>query len=121
MTRKIHKFLTAVLVGAALFSASSCTNAELSTAVPDGLVEVTFRPSLDGGIESKSIGDAGNIDQLRVGVYQVTSKGLVFSEMLTKSWDDVQKEGVSMKLSSARAHKFIFWAEDKDNTAYQMI
>lgn len=120
MTRNIHKFLTAVLVGVALLSAGSCTNAELSTAVPDGLVEMTFRPSLDGGLESKSIGDAGNIDQLRVGVYQVTSKGLVFSEILVKPWADVQKEGVSLKLTSNRAHKFIFWAEDKDNTAYQI-
>lgn len=79
------------------------------------LVEVTFRPRLDGGLDSKSIGDAGNIDQLRVGVCQVTSKGLLFSEIVTEPWSKVQKEGLSIKLSANRAHRFIFWAEDKDN------
>lgn len=104
----------------ALLLTASCANTELPADLSGDLVEVTFRPRLDGGLDSKSIGDAGHIDQLRVGVYQVTSKGLVFSEIVTEPWSKVQKEGLSIKLSVNRAHRFIFWAEDKDNTAYQI-
>ena len=69
--------------------------------------------------ETKAIGDAGHIDQLRASVYQITSRGLVFKEIVTEPWSKVQAEGLSLKLDS-KPYKILFWAEDKDNSAYQI-
>lgn len=51
----------------ALLLTASCANTELPADLSGDLVVVTFRPRLYGGLDSKSIGDAGHIDQLRVG------------------------------------------------------
>lgn len=80
--------------------------------------EFTFYPSLDGSIASKAIGDAGSIDQLRIGVYADAAQGLSRIDLVTRSWDEVQKEGVNLKLSAGKTYRIVFWAEDKDNTAY---
>ena len=80
--------------------------------------EFTFYPALDGSIASKAIGDAGSIDQLKIGVYTENAQGLSRADIVTKTWTEVQQEGVSLNLAGNNTYKIIFWAEDKDNTAY---
>lgn len=100
--------------------AIACTTPEITLGTDEkGPIEVTFRPSLDGSLATRSIGDAGSIDRLRIGVYKETSKGLSRTDILTKPWGEVQKEGVSMKFDGDATYRIVFWAEDSDNTAYQ--
>ena len=118
--RKSYRFFTGLTCLAIIFLTGACTDTELDTpADGDGKIEVTFHPSLDGSPASKAIGDAGRIDQLRIGIYREASEGLLRTDILTKSWSDVQKEGVSMKFDGDATYRIVFWAEDKDNTAYK--
>ena len=111
--RKSYRFFTGLTCLAIIFLTGACTDTELDTpADGDGKIEVTFHPSLDGSPASKAIGDAGRIDQLRIGIYREASEGLLRTDILTKSWSDVQKEGVSMKFDGDATYRIVFWAED---------
>ena len=134
MMIKFNRVLSGIIAGAAMWCAAACVEAELPNEpgetpgqihgdMPEEMV-VIFTPSLDDSSpqtpETKAIGDAGKIDQLRAGIYQITSKDLVFIEIVTEPWSKVQEEGLSLKLSTTKAYKVLFWAEDKDNTAYRI-
>lgn len=121
LMRITHRFFPLLTCFAILLGAAACTNDELTLPPPieNEEIDVTFHPSLDGSLASKAIGDAGRIDQLRIGIYQETSEGLSRTDLLTKPWSDVQKEGVSLRLEGTQTYRIVFWAEDRDNTAYR--
>ena len=112
-----HRNWSRALVMAAMIFAAGCRETALDIQ-ESGVSEFRFYPALDGSIASKTIGDAGSIDQLRIGVYTENAQGLSCTDIVTKTWSDVQQEGVNLKLTSGNTYKIIFWAEDKDNTAY---
>ncbi|MBR0322681.1 MAG: hypothetical protein IIX08_09860, partial [Bacteroidales bacterium] len=102
-----------------LMFAASCINEEQLPHQDSNIVEWTFHPNLDKEVPAtKSIGDAGKVDQLRAVVYKETAEGLSLESTVTESWAKVQKNGVSVKLENGKTYKLLFWAEDKDNTAY---
>lgn len=102
-----------------LMLAASCINEEQLPHQDSNIVEWTFHPNLDKDAPaSKAIGDAGKVDQLRAVVYKATAEGLSLESTVTESWAKVQKNGVSVKLENGKTYKLLFWAEDKDNTAY---
>ncbi len=102
-----------------LMFAASCINEEQLPYQDSDIVEWTFHPNLDKGAPaSKAIGDAGKVDQLRAVVYKEIADGLSLENTVTESWSKVQKDGVSFKLKDDETYKIVFWAEDKDNTAY---
>lgn len=102
-----------------LMLAASCINEEHLPHQDSDIVEWTFHPNLDKDAPaSKAIGDAGKVDQLRAVVYKATADGLSLENTVTESWSKVQKDGVSFKLKDDETYKIVFWAEDKDNTAY---
>lgn len=102
-----------------LMFAASCINEEQLPHQGSNIVEWTFHPNLDKEVPAtKSIGDAGKVDQLRAVVYKETAEGLSLESTVTESWAKVQKNGVSVKLENGKTYKLLFWAEDKDNTAY---
>ena len=102
-----------------LMLAASCINEEQFPHQDSNIVEWTFHPNLDKEVPAtKSIGDAGKVDQLRAVVYKETAEGLSLESTVTESWAKVQKNGVSVKLENGKTYKLLFWAEDKDNTAY---
>lgn len=102
-----------------LMLAASCINEEQLPHQDSNIVEWTFHPNLDKEVPAtKSIGDAGKVDQLRAVVYKETAEGLSLESTVTESWAKVQKNGVSVKLENGKTYKLLFWAEDKDNTAY---
>ena len=115
-----YRIIRYVALLTALVSATSCLNEDLPKDRDGELIEFTFRPALYGGVDSKAIGDACSVDQLRVNVYQSDSQGLSQKESQTLAWSQVQKEGISLRLNGDKAYKIIFWAEDKDNTAYRI-
>ena len=102
-----------------LMLAASCINEEQLPHQDSNIVEWTFHPNLDKEVPAtKSIGDAGKVDQLRAVVYKETAEGLSLESTVTESWAKVQKNGVSVKLENGKTYKLLFWAEDKDNTVY---
>lgn len=111
--------LQILLVLPFLMFAASCINEEQLPHQDSNIVEWTFHPNLDNVVPaSKAIGDAGKVDQLRAVVYKETAEGLSLESTVTESWAKVQKNGVSVKLENGKTYKLLFWAEDKDNTAY---
>jgi hypothetical protein len=102
-----------------LMLAASCINEDQLSHQDSNIVEWTFHPNLDNVVPaSKAIGDAGKVDQLRAVVYKEIADGLSLENTVTESWSKVQKDGVSFKLKDDETYKIVFWAEDKDNTAY---
>lgn len=133
--------LTVASVALGLAFAISCQPEIETPQEEEGIIEVTFHPSLDEGVGintltevstkagtkaitetgTKAIGDAAKVDQLRAAVYQEKADGLELVSTQTKSWKEVQKNGVSLKLSAENRYKILFWAEDQDNTAYKFL
>ena len=151
--RLCSNVLTVASVALGLAFAVSCQPEIETPQEEEGIIEVTFHPSLDEGVGTKAltevstkagtkaiteaearvgskasteamtkaIGDAAKVDQLRAAVYQEKADGLELVSTQTKSWKEVQKNGVSLKLSAGNSYKILFWAEDQDNTAYKFL
>ena len=139
--RLCSNVLTVASVALGLAFAVSCQPEIETPQEEEGIIEVTFHPSLDEGVGTKTItevstkagtktitetgtkaiGDAAKVDQLRAAVYQEKVDGLELVSTQTKSWKEVQKNGVSLKLSAGNSYKILFWAEDQDNTAYKFL
>ena len=139
--RLCSNVLTVASVALGLAFAVACQPELETPQEEEGIIEVTFHPSLDEGVGTKAIteaeervgskasteamtkaiGDAAKVDQLRAAVYQEKADGLELVSTQTKSWKEVQKNGVSLKLSAGNSYKILFWAEDQDNTAYKFL
>lgn len=117
----VHTYKSLILLLlSVLLAAASCTMVDLSKGSDVEPLVVTFHPSLDGSVVSKSIGDACQVDQVRIGVFESGQSSLVLKEILTQSWSRVQKEGVSVTLDGNQSYRILFWAEDSDNDAYHI-
>ena len=115
-TSLLYKILAILIV---LIVASSCLDQQVGIESPESrITEFTFRPTLDVSLESKSIGDASRVNQLKVGVFQEDETGLRFIDLHTKLWSQVLEEGVNIELSSDNSYQLLFWLEDSDNSAY---
>lgn len=115
---KSYLHIQSLVLAFAILSFSACSN--------DGLLQmdgekatVTFQPKLDGVINTRSIGDATQIDQLVVTVYEGTDTK---SKVLSKKydWTFAKTNGVSLTLIEGRTYHILFWAEHKDNGAYTL-
>lgn len=104
----IHIILSFVVL--ALFA---CTN-ENELLQGDGKeITVTYHPVIE---TTRAIGDATNIDQLVVGVYENGSK-----KYITKfDWATAQSNGISIVLIEGRQYNIIFWAQNSSNRAYTL-
>ena len=116
MMRKIQTVIMSILF---MMLAVSCLNEEQFPHSEGDFIEITFHPNLaEDQLATKSIGDADQVDQLRAVIYKKTGDGLSLESTLTEPWSEVRKNGISLKLSSTITYNIVFWAEDKDNTAY---
>ena len=116
MMRKIQTVIMSILF---MMLAVSCLNEEQFPHSEGDFIEITFHPNLaEDQLATKSIGDADQVDQLRAVIYKKTGDGLSLESTLTEPWYEVRKNGISLKLSSTITYNIVFWAEDKDNTAY---
>lgn len=102
---------------AAITASFSCTNEE--NFISKDEVKITFCPVIESDPETRSIGDGTGIDQLKIGVY-LESNGLDFLYTNTLSWSTAKRDGVTLNLANGKTYKVLFWAEDKDNTAYNI-
>lgn len=113
---KVFLHIYSLMIAFAVVTFCSCSEDWLPQM--DGeKVSVTFQPILGDVLCTRAIGDATGIDQLVVSVYEgKANKSKVFSQ--TYDWTTVQNKGVSLSLIEGRTYQILFWAEDKDNTAY---
>ena len=115
---KIYRYIGYLFFAFAAPIMSACTDEDMLGQSGDS-VNITFRPSLGGELNTRSIGDATGIDQLVVAVYEgngTLSKTFSYSE----DWNTVQQEGITLSLIEGRTYNIIFWAQDADNKAYSL-
>lgn len=112
---KIYKYIIALIL---TLIQTACSNDNCLSSADDEKVLMTFQPKLIGNLNTRAFGDELNIDLLKVFVYEgqeTLSKALAY----TVDWSTAQN-GVTLTLVKGRSYKLLFWAEDKDNKAYQI-
>ena len=115
---KIYRYIGYLFFAFATSIMSACTDEDMLGQSGDS-VNITFRPSLGGELNTRAIGDATGIDQLVVAVYEgngTLSKTFSYSE----DWNTVQQDGITLSLIEGRTYNIIFWAQDADNKAYSL-
>ena len=115
---KIYRYIGYLFFAFAASIMSACTDEDMLGQSGDS-VNITFRPSLGGELNTRAIGDATGIDQLVVAVYEgngTLSKTFSYSE----DWNNVQQDGITLSLIEGRTYNIIFWAQDADNKAYRL-
>lgn len=97
---------------------SSCAIDDPVPSVDDGSeVCVIFKPALDASIQTRAIGDGEKIDELKVGVYDQNGSHY---HIETIEWERALSEGISLTLIEGRSYDLVFWAQDSDNSAYEL-
>ena len=109
------KYIHAVLAVLASWALVSCTIDERYPVVGERESVVTFTPVLSGDMQTRAIGDATNINQLVVCVFEGSTR--VLRQDLP--WDEVSS-GVSLTLIEGRNYNILFWSQCKDNGAYEI-
>lgn len=109
------KYIHAVLAVLASWALVSCTIDERYPVVGERESVVTFTPVLSGDMQTRAIGDAMNINQLVVCVFEGSTR--VLRQDLP--WDEVSS-GVSLTLIEGRTYNILFWAQCEDNGAYEI-
>lgn len=115
---KIYRYIGYLFFAFAASIMSACTDEDMLGQSGDS-VNITFRPSLGGELNTRAIGDATGIDQLVVAVYEgngTLSKTFSYSE----DWNNVQQDGITLSLIEGRTYNIIFWAQNADNKAYSL-
>ncbi len=97
---------------------SSCAIDDPVPSVDDGSeVYVIFKPALDASIQTRAIGDGEKIDELKVGVYDQNGSHY---HIETIEWERALSEGISLTLIEGRSYNLVFWAQNSDNSAYEL-
>lgn len=115
---KIYRYIGYLFFAFATSIMSACTDEGMLGQSGDS-VNIIFRPSLGGELNTRAIGDATGIDKLVVAVYEgngTLSKTFSYSE----DWNTVQQDGITLSLIEGRTYNIIFWAQDADNKAYSL-
>lgn len=115
---KIYRYIGYLFFAFAVSMMSACTDEDMLGQSGDS-VNIIFRPSLGGELNTRGIGDATGIDQLVVAVYEgngTLSKTFSYSE----DWNTVQQDGITFSLIEGRTYNIIFWAQDADNKVYSL-
>ena len=116
---KPYQYIRILVLAFAVLSFSACYNDDNMLSGNGENVSVAFRPTLGDKFSTRAIGNAASIDQLVVAVYegnQTLSK--VFS--CSEDWSVAQTNGITLTLIEGRSYKILFWAQDKENTAYTL-
>lgn len=116
---KPYQYIRSLILAFAVLSLSACSNDDYLLQTEGESVSITFRPTLGSELNTRAIGDATGIDRLTVAVYEGTqtlSKKFSFSE----EWDIVKRNGIALTLVEGRSYKILFWAENSENSAYNI-
>ena len=113
---KIHKYIIVLILTSLIQTA--CSNDDSLSSVDDEKVLMTFQPELVGELNTRAFGDELSIDHLKVFAYEgqdTLSKTFTY----IVDWSTAQN-GITLTLIKGRSYKLLFWAECKDNKAYQI-
>lgn len=116
---KSYRYIIGIIWAFAVLSFSACSDDDYLSSGNGKNVSVTFLPRLDDKLNTRAIGDAAGIDQLTVVVYEgseTLSKFFSFSQ----DWDIAQRNGVTLTLIEGRSYKILFWAENRNNSVYDL-
>lgn len=111
--------ITRYLLVAVLPLLASCSEDVFEPAAGDGSsAAVTFRASIDTGIQSRAISDGTGADRLLVAVYEGETPAETYRKDCVL--DTALTSGIELRLLSGHSYKVLFWAYDGDNTAYKV-
>ena len=115
------KFTKYLAAAAMAMMTIGCAKEQTSSEIPDGQeINVTFNATLPDGIKTRAnIGDGTTANQLVVAVYDNTTGKELSSLRQTKN-DIALKTTVEFNLVKGKTYSFVFWAQAKDNTYYNI-
>lgn len=113
----IHRHIRHFLIALASVAMYSCAIDDPALSVGGEEVCITLKTRLDASSATRAIGDATNIDQLLVGVYDADKRHICSQET---EWTTAVADGISLTLIEGRTYNIVLWAQDKDNTAYEL-
>lgn len=116
---KTFQHIINIVLAFTILSLSACSNEGYWGPEEGKSVSVTFRPKLGEDLNTRAIGDATGIDQLKVLVYEGSTTLTGIFETTTE-WSDAQTNGIALTLIEGHSYQILFWAENKDNTAYSI-
>lgn len=120
MLNKRSNISSFLFVAAFSLAITSCSD-DLFSDNQDNGKETTFnfRTHLESGIDTRNISDGTNVDKLIVYVYEEGDYSApIFTTETTLNV--AESTGVDLRLITGLNYKILFWAQDADNTAYQI-
>ena len=116
------KFLGLLAMAGMLF-ATSCSEEEVISQSTGNEVKVTFTTELRNDVKSRAVGDdTDGIDQLKFAVYDEDGTHLSSLDQTVTTFENgdngEKKATVTVVLVKGQTYSFVFWAQDKDYTAY---
>ncbi|MBO5862237.1 MAG: hypothetical protein J6Q88_03770, partial [Bacteroidales bacterium] len=102
-----------------LLTLPSCTLVDLGELLLGSQTEVTFQFRTEQDDYPAGTTSATHpVNRLQAVIYQRLSGELSPLDTITESWPDALRDGVKVKLNNRKTYAVLFWADDKDNTAY---
>ena len=97
----------------------SCTLVDLSELLLGSQTEVTFQFRTEQDDQpADPISATYPVNRLQAVIYHNFSGELSPLDTITESWSDALRDGMRVKLYNRKTYAILFWADDKDNTAY---
>lgn len=113
---KLTKYLAAAAMA---MLAIGCAKEQVGSETPDGQeINVTFNASLPEGIQTRAIGDGTTAKELVVAVYDNATGNELKSLRQTKEIN--LRTTVEFNLVKGKTYSFVFWAQAKDNSYYNI-
>ena len=119
MIMRPYQYIRTLIFALAVLSLSACSNDDYLLQTEGENVSITFRPALGGELGTRAIGDATGIDCLTVAVYE-GSQTLSKKFSISEDWETVKGDGIALTLIEGHSYKILFWAENSENSAYNI-
>lgn len=99
-------------IGVLMMFLAGCQDEGLFTSSDDELVSVSYRVKVEDDLLGRAIGDASQVNNLTVVVFDKDNKKVLREDNL--GWSDVQKDGLSLPLFKG-TYKVLFWLQYADD------
>lgn len=116
---KVFRHIGILILAFVILAFCACSTDGCLLIADEENVSVTFHPKFANRLNTRAIGDAESINRLQVAVYE-GSENLFKTYSISEDWDDVEQYGITLTLIEGRSYKILFWADNKDNSAYTL-
>ena len=100
--------------------ASSCSHHQDFIQSTDEAVEVSFNLSVDGKTSTRAISDGTGVDQLTYAVFNDQGEIVVAKNVEDAPNDLLSGHSVTFTLAKGHTYRAVFWAQNKECTAYSL-